>query len=285
MKGWQQKSIGEVCEVVNGGTPKTNVAPYWGGDRLWITPAEMGKRNSPYVSDTERKLTDLGLNDSSARMLPPHSVILSSRAPIGHLVINTEPMATNQGCKGLVPTKSIDHKFLFYYLGSIVELLNELGTGTTFKEISGSRLKEVPLPVPPIQEQRRIASILDEIFERIAVAVANAEKNLANSHELFESYLNSIFTHKGKGEWVETSVEALVKKGILGKPFDGNHGEIHPKKADFVSKGVPFIMASDLIQGSVDQENCNFLSPRQASSLRTGFAKHEDVLLSHKGTI
>jgi type I restriction enzyme S subunit len=202
MKGWQQKTIGDVCEIVNGGTPKTSVAHYWGGNCLWITPAEMGKLSSPYVCDTERKLTDLGLNDSSARMLPPLSVILSSRAPIGHLVINTEPMATNQGCKGLVPAKSIDHKFLFYHLGSIVGFLNELGTGTTFKEISGSKLKEVPLPVPPLPEQRRIVTLLDRVFEGIDKIIAKTEENCRKSRNIFQSYLQTVFARRGDG-WVE----------------------------------------------------------------------------------
>jgi len=118
---WQTKTLEEICEVMNGGTPKTGVSEYWDGSHLWITPAEMGKRLSPYVSDTERKITDLGLRDSSARMLPPNSVILSSRAPIGYLVINTEAMATNQGCKGLIPSSQLQHKFLYYYLSSRVE--------------------------------------------------------------------------------------------------------------------------------------------------------------------
>ena len=214
-EGWQQKTLGEVCEVVNGGTPKTSVADYWAGDHLWITPAEMGKRSSPYVSQTERKLTDLGLGDSSARLLPPLSVILSSRAPIGHLVINTEAMATNQGCKGLVPGKSLDYKFLFYYLGSIVDLLNDLGTGATFKELSGAKLKEVPLPVPPLPEQKRIVAILDETFEGIGTAVANAEKNLANARELFESYLNSVFTQKGE-RWLEETVGDIAETVKIG---------------------------------------------------------------------
>ena len=109
--GWQNKTIGQVCEVVNGGTPKTGVAAYWDGSHQWITPAEMGKRRSPYISQTGRTITDEGLQNSSARLLPPHSVILSSRAPIGYLVINTDPMATNQGCKGLIPSEDIDHKF------------------------------------------------------------------------------------------------------------------------------------------------------------------------------
>jgi len=200
--GWQTKTLGEVCEVMNGGTPKTGVLEYWDGSHLWITPAEMGKRLSPYVGDTERKITDLGLRDSSARMLPPNSVILSSRAPIGHLVINTEPMATNQGCKGLIPDSQLQHKFLYYYLSSIVDLLNSLGAGATFKELSGGKLKEVTIPVPPLPEQQRIVGILDEAFEGIATAKANAEKNLHNARALFGSHLQSVFAQRGEG-WVE----------------------------------------------------------------------------------
>lgn len=197
--GWQIKSIGEVCEVVNGGTPKTGTKEYWGGQHQWITPAEMGKRNSPYVGETERTVTDAGLQNSSARMLPPYSVILSSRAPIGHLVINTEPMATNQGCKGLVPSDPLHYKFLYYYLNSIVDLLNDLGSGATFKELSGGKLKEVGIQFPPLPEQQRIVGILDEAFDGIAAAKANAEQNLQNARALFESHLQSVFTQRGEG--------------------------------------------------------------------------------------
>ena len=232
-KGWQQKTVGEVCEVVNGGTPKTNVADYWGDDHLWITPAEMGKRSSPYVSETERKLTELGLGDSSARLLPPLSVILSSRAPIGHLVINTESMATNQGCKGLVPSKLIDHKFLFYYLGSIVRLLNDLGTGATFKELSGGKLKEVPLPVPPLPEQKRIVAILDEAFEGIGTAVANVEKNLANARELFESSLNASLTAWGE-DWLNTTIGDQI---TLQRGFDITKDQQQEGEVPVVSSG------------------------------------------------
>jgi type I restriction enzyme S subunit len=192
MAGWESASIGDICDVVNGGTPKTGVPEYWGGPHRWITPAEMGRRSTPYIDQTDRTITDQGLQNSSARPLPPYSVILSSRAPIGHLVINTEPMATNQGCKGLVPRSRIDHKFLYYYLASIVDLLNELGTGATFKELSGSKLKAVEVPVPPIAEQRRIVAILDEAFEGIATVKAKAEKNLQNARSIFDSFLDSI---------------------------------------------------------------------------------------------
>ena len=211
--GWESASIGDICDVVNGGTPKTGVAEYWGGPHRWITPAEMGKRPTPYIDRTDRTITEQGLQNSSARPLPPYSVILSSRAPIGHLVINTEPMATNQGCKGLVPRSRIDHKFLYYYLGSIVDLLNDLGTGATFKELSGGKLKEVRVPVPSIAEQRRIVAILDEAFEGIAAAKANTEKSLQNARELFDSKLYALLGQDVAGWPRKTLREIAVDFG------------------------------------------------------------------------
>jgi len=233
-KAWQTKTIGETCEVVNGGTPKTGVSEYWDGQHRWITPAEMGKRLSPYVSETERMISDLGLRNSSAQMLPPHSVILSSRAPIGHLVINTELMATNQGCKGLIPRSQLQHKFLYYYLSSIVDLLNSLGTGATFKELSGGKLTEVEIPVPPLAEQQRIVGLLDEAFEGLATAKANAEKNLQNARALFESHLQSVFTQRGPG-WVETTLSRATG-GIFTGPFGSL---LH--KSDYIPDGIPLV--------------------------------------------
>ncbi|MHB8057841.1 MAG: restriction endonuclease subunit S [Desulfuromonadaceae bacterium] len=226
--GWEYRKLGEVCDVVNGGTPKTGIADYWDGPHQWITPAEMGKRISPYVGETQRSITDTGLKNSSARLLPPHSVILSSRAPIGHLVINTELMATNQGCKGLIPGNLIDHKYLYYYLTNSVELLNDHGSGATFKELSGGKLKEVIIPIPPLPEQQRIVTILDEAFDGIATAKANAEKNLQNARALFESHLKSVFTQRGEG-WVVTTInqisDNLDSKRIPITKSDRKNGE------------------------------------------------------------
>ncbi|MCC5839273.1 MAG: restriction endonuclease subunit S [Opitutales bacterium] len=192
------KSLGDVCEIVNGGTPKTGISKFWDGEHRWITPAEMGKRNSPYVSETKRTLSDAGLTNSSAQTLPPFSVILSSRAPIGHLVINEIPMATNQGCKGLIPSQKIECKYLYYYLSSIVDLLNDLGTGATFKELSGGKLREVSIPLAPLPEQRRIVAVLDEAFAGLATAKANAETNLQNARALFESHLHVEHAEKAR---------------------------------------------------------------------------------------
>ncbi len=255
-KGWERKTLGEMCEVVNGGTPKTDVPEYWQGQHRWITPAEMGKRLSPYVSETKRMISDLGLRNSSAHMLRPRSVILSSRAPIGHLVINTELMATNQGCKGLIPRNNLHHKFLYYYLSSIVDLLNSLGTGTTFKELSGNTLKKVEIPVPPLAEQQRIVGLLDEAFAGLATAQANAEKNLRNARALFESHLQSVFTQRGPG-WVETTLDKIstnldskrvpITKNVRSKgeyPYYGASG-IVDYVADYIFEGDNLLVSED----------------------------------------
>lgn len=103
-------------------------------------------------------------------------------------------MATNQGCKGLVPDASLDGKFLYYYLFSITDLLESLGAGTTFKELSGTRLKSVPLPLPPLDEQKRIVAVLDETFEGLARSRENVEANLLNAKDVFESWLSVRFS-------------------------------------------------------------------------------------------
>jgi type I restriction enzyme S subunit len=273
-KGWLMQPIGAICDVVNGGTPKTGVAEYWDGEHRWITPAEMGKRSTPYIGDTARTLTDLGLANSSARPLPPHSVILSSRAPIGHLVINTVPMATNQGCKGLVPGKSVDFKFLYYYLSSIVDLLNDLGTGATFKELSSAKLKEVPIPLPPLSEQQRIVGILDEAFAGLATAKANAEKNLQNARALFESHLNEVFTKKSKG-WVDTT---------LGEAYDVRDGTHDSPK--YHTTGYPLITSKNLKREGLSFDDVKLISEQDYTKINERSLVHKgDVLFAMIGTI
>ena len=262
--GWEDKTLGELCEVINGGTPKTGVPEYWDGEYRWITPAEMGKRLSPYVDDTDRKITDSGLRNSSAQLLPPHSVILSSRAPIGHLVINTEPMATNQGCKGLIPAGKLHYKFLYYYLSNIVDQLNALGTGTTFKEVSGGKLKEVAMPVPPLVEQKRIVGVLDEAFEGIATAKANAEKNLQNAHAIFESSLQSAFSCK-KWKWK-----------TLGDLCNGvDYGSSAKSKKE---GKIPVLRMGNIQDGKIDWENLAYTDDK--AEIEKYLLSHNDVLFN-----
>jgi type I restriction enzyme, S subunit len=218
MSTWRKHKLSQVATIISGGTPKSGVSEYWGNDIRWITPKDMGQLTSKYVSDTGRRISKLGLDKSSAKLIASNSVILSTRAPIGHLAINTEAMSTNQGCRGLTPTSDLHTKYLYYFLLGSVDLLNELGTGTTFKELSKTALEGVEIPLPPIPEQQRIVAILDQAFADIEKVRANAEKNLKNAHELFDSYLNQVFSQRGEG-WVDKTILEITS--LLG---DGLHG-------------------------------------------------------------
>lgn len=192
---WEEKTLGEVCELVNGSTPKTKVLEYWNGDHCWITPAEMNNNNDPYKNNTKRKITDAGLSSCSTTLMPINSVILSSRAPIGHLIINTVEMAFNQGCKGLIPKGQISYKFLYYFLLGKNNYLNSLGTGTTFLELSGKVLKNVLIPYPEsLEEQKRIVDVLDSLSTKTKQLEALYENKLASLKELKQSLLQKAFS-------------------------------------------------------------------------------------------
>jgi len=186
------KRLGEVCEIINGGTPDTKILEYWDGEHLWATPKDMGKLKSLYIDNTERKITDLGLKNSSAKLLPIHSIILSTRAPIGYLAINKKEVSTNQGCKGIIPKKELSVFFLYYFLKSSVDLLNDLGSGTTFKELSGAKLREIQIPLPPPDEQKRIVTKANELMalcDQLDVLIKESE-NL--NEQLFDSIIYQI---------------------------------------------------------------------------------------------
>ena len=193
-EGWEEKSLDDVCEIISGGTPKTSIKDYWGGGVAWITPSDMGKLKNKEVFKTRREISKIGLAKSSAKLLPINSVILSTRAPIGHIAINTVPMSTNQGCRGLVVTSKIDKFFLYYFLLSNVKLLNNLGRGTTFKELSKKALGTVKISLCSINNQKIIINKLEQIETLNKSLVSNYEKELENLEELKKSILQKAFT-------------------------------------------------------------------------------------------
>lgn len=154
--------LADCCDIISGATPSTTVRSYWNGDIHWATPKDLSELDSHYIAETAKRITAEGLASCAASVLPPHSVLFSSRAPIGHVAVNTVPMATNQGFKSLIPKKGrADAKYLFHWLKANRHYLESLGNGATFKELSKSTISRVQIPLPDLATQHRIAAILD----------------------------------------------------------------------------------------------------------------------------
>ena len=159
--------LGEICTVVSGTTPKSTQPEYWDGNLSWVTPAELTDE-SDIIYESQRKITQQAVIDSSLKSFPAGTVLLSSRAPIGKVAIAGTEMYCNQGFKNLICSEKIYNRYLYHFLKSRTAYLNSLGRGATFKEISKSIVENIEIPLPPLEEQRKIAAVLDKVSDLIA---------------------------------------------------------------------------------------------------------------------
>jgi len=164
---WIYVRLKHIGAIIGGGTPKTNIKDYWDGNIPWLTPADFSGYEDMYVSVGARTITELGLQSSSAQMLPTNSVLFSSRAPIGYIAIAANPICTNQGFKSVVPYDSAMSQYLYYCLKARTDDIIQRATGTTFKEISAGGMAETIIPLPPLKEQTRIFNRICQLFNII----------------------------------------------------------------------------------------------------------------------
>ncbi|SFI89986.1 restriction endonuclease subunit S [Aerobium aerolatum] len=178
-EGWRLARLGDLTEIVGGTTPSKANPEYWeGGCWFWATPSDitalpMGQTR---LASTKSSVSDQALKETSLKMLPAGSVLMTSRATIGFAAINTVPMATNQGFANFLPSKSFDPTFLLQWIAFSRPILENAAGGSTFPEISKATLKSIPISIPPLAEQRRIAKILSSVDEAIAATRAVIEQ-------------------------------------------------------------------------------------------------------------
>lgn len=165
---WKWVQLKSVGQIVGGGTPKTSVADYWGDEISWITPADLGKNSSKWIHSGAKSITRKGLDESSAKLMPKGSVVYSSRAPIGHIAIADQELCTNQGCKSFVPnTDLINTEWAYYTLIARTKDIQSRASGTTFKEISGKGMGETWIALPPLGEQQRIVTKIEDLLSHV----------------------------------------------------------------------------------------------------------------------
>lgn len=273
---WIQTTLGECCQIISGATPSTSVETYWDGDVCWATPKDLSDLQGHFISDTPRKLTKAGLASCAATILPPNSVLFSSRAPIGHTAINTVSMATNQGFKSLIPDPALlDAKFLLHWLRKNRSKLESLGVGATFKEVSKAVVSKINISLPPLPEQRRIAAILDK-----ADALRTKRREaLAQLDRLAQSIFVEMFGDPAtnpKG-WPWKPLGSIAMKFSDG-PFGSNLKSEH-----YVESGVRVIRLQNIGVGNFNNNDRAFISPNHFERI----IKHEclpgDVLVGTMG--
>jgi type I restriction enzyme, S subunit len=174
---WEVRKIKYLFRIVNGSTPSSNVPDYWDGDVIWITPYDLGNLKGPHISSSLRKITIKGLQNCGTTLVPKGSLILSTRAPIGHLGIASEDLCTNQGCKALVLLRDCCiSNFYYYVLQWTKPELQSIGRGTTFHELSSTHLASVLVPYPSKVVQQEIAAFLDKQTAKIDALIAKKQR-------------------------------------------------------------------------------------------------------------
>ena len=162
----QRYKLGDICEIVSGSTPKTNIEEYWNGDIKWITPAELDEE-SYIINDTARKITKVAVEKTGISSFPKGTVLLSSRAPIGKVAIAGCEMYCNQGFKNLICKNKVYNRYLYWFLKRNTKYLNSLGRGATFKEISKQIVSEIEINLPEMDHQKMIVEILEKLMKII----------------------------------------------------------------------------------------------------------------------
>jgi type I restriction enzyme S subunit len=225
---WREAKLCDIGEIVGGGTPSTKEESYYGGDIPWITPKDLSTHNERYIYRGERSITEEGLKNSSAKLMPKGTVLFSSRAPIGYVAIAGKELCTNQGFKSLIPKNGVaDSEFIYYLFKHKKSDIEAIASGTTFLEVSGSAMKNISILLPPLPEQKAIAatlSVLDDMIElnnQINKTLEEMAQAIFKSWFVdFEPFKDGEFEESELGlipkGWRVGAIDELIKETISG---------------------------------------------------------------------
>lgn len=201
--GWREVAIGDIADVVGGSTPSTKDAANFDGDVPWLTPKDLSIPHDRYIGHGERSISQKGLENCSARLLPPGAVLLSTRAPIGYVALAKNPIATNQGFRSLVVRAGVSSDYLYYWLLQNTDELKRHASGSTFGELSGSSLKTLRIILPPLTEQRAIAHVLGTLDAKIELNRRTNETLETMARTMFKSWFLDFDPVRAKmeGSW------------------------------------------------------------------------------------
>ena len=267
MGEWRECRLGDIGTVVGGGTPSRERADYWDGPIPWLTPGELTGNSEKYVSKTQDGISTLGLAASGAKLLSVGSLLITSRASIGSCALAGKPMATNQGFTNLTPGSDVDPSFLFHLGLTLGREMTRRASGTTFLEISGREFGRIAIWLPPLEEQRRIAEILDTIDETIQAT----ERVIAKLELVRIGLLESSMP---VGDLVQLKELASVSVGFVGPT------RMHYTTPD---RGVPFLRTGNIGTGQISSVNMRYVTHAFNLANQKSVLQEGDVVVSRVG--
>lgn len=267
---WKIKKISEVAEVIGGGTPSTKIPSYWDGSIAWITPRDLSSFIFRYIKKGKRDITKEGLKESSAKLLPRGTVLLTTRAPVGYLAISDNEVTTNQGFRSLITNENTISEFLFYLLKNNVNVLKSNATGTTFAELSGGVLKSLEFAFPPIKEQQSISKILSGLDAKIELNNKMNKTLEAIGQALFKRWFVDLEESPKGYERKPLDKIAEFLNGLALQKYPAKEGEDY----------LPAIKIRELRNGITEQtDRVNFDLPKEY------VIENGDVLFSWSGSL
>ncbi len=241
------RKLSELATVLNGATPDTNTPEYWNGNILWLTPKDIGRLSSKFISDSERKITELGLQSCSSTIIPEYSVLLTSRAPVGNIAVNTVPVCTNQGFKSIIPKEGIYWDYLYHYLCFLRPTLDSLSHGNTFMEIMKEKVDSLDILIPDkYEDQVAIANQLDDKLQK----VEKLHKAILMQEEAFQNLYSAYFRDVWPWNPLDPQPDGLKwKKSSLKKLCIDIKGGGTPDRSnpDYWNGDIPWISSADII--------------------------------------
>jgi len=267
--------ISDICKTAAGGTPlKSNKKFYEGGNIPWLLSGEVGNRD---IRETKKFITQEGLDGSSAKIFPVNTVLIAMYgATAGEVGILRCEAATNQAVCGIYPNDKVLPEYLYYFFLDHKDKLVAQAVGNAQPNISQQKIKNTEIPLPPPPEQKRIVAILDQAFADIEQARAKTEQNLKNARELFESYLQQVFSQRGEG-WVETTLENLITDDC-----SLSYGIVQP--GDDVNGGMPIVRPTDMKKELINLDGLKLIDPSKAEGYKRTSLQGGELLVCVRGT-